>query len=337
MVQNRLSPYIEDNGHFPTTMYGFRPHLSTQDVLLQLKEEIIDRLTSTHKRCILALDIKGAFDNISHQAILQGLTSIDCGQRTYDYITAFLTGRTATIGIGHLRSNTFKTISKGTPQGSVISPLLFNIAMKDLPPLLQNIPHLRHAIYADDLTLWTPTGSMETLKDLLEEMKRKHIPVPLILNGNFETHLGHGVMVATSKLKYILGARGDSVFCKESTKVVFGTANLQRRSVTGQACRRLKGSAAKRALTQNKLAAVGSQPVSTVRSTRVYGRVNPCLRSGRPVSTVGSTCVVPVSTVELTCVYGRVDPTTDNMVQSGRPDPTEHGTCMSITPHDPNG
>ncbi|KAM7297981.1 hypothetical protein ISCGN_023132 [Ixodes scapularis] len=160
MVQNRLSPYIEDNGHFPTTMYGFRPHLSTQDVLLQLKEEIIDRLTSTHKRCIVALDIKGAFDNISHQAILQGLTSIDCGQRTYDYITAFLTGRTATIGIGHLRSNTFKTISKGTPQGSVISPLLFNIAMKDLPPLLQNIPHLRHAIYADDLTLWTPTGSM---------------------------------------------------------------------------------------------------------------------------------------------------------------------------------
>ncbi|KAM7293815.1 hypothetical protein ISCGN_023398 [Ixodes scapularis] len=159
MVQNRLSPYIEVNGHFPTAMYGFRPHLSTQDVLLQLKEEIIDRLTSTHKRCILALDIKGAFD-ISHQAILQGLTSIDCGQRTYDYIKAFLTGRTATIGIGHLRSNTFKTISKGTPQGSVISPLLFNIAMKDLPPLLQNIPHLRHAIYADDLTLWTPTGSM---------------------------------------------------------------------------------------------------------------------------------------------------------------------------------
>ncbi|XP_040063061.2 uncharacterized protein LOC120837621 [Ixodes scapularis] len=73
-----------------------------------------------------------------------------------------------------------------------------------------------------------------------------------------ETHLGHGIMVATSKLKYILGARGDSMFCKEATKVVFGAANLQRRSVTGQACRRLKGSVAKRALTPNKLAAVGN-------------------------------------------------------------------------------
>lgn len=120
MVQNRLSPFIEDNGHFPTNMYGFRPHLSTQDILLQLKEEIIDRLSNSHKRCILALDIKGAFDNVNHQAILHGLASIDCGQRLYNYVAAFLTGRTATIGIGHLRSRTFKTIPKGTPEGSVI-------------------------------------------------------------------------------------------------------------------------------------------------------------------------------------------------------------------------
>lgn len=157
MVQNRLSPFIEDHDHFPNTMYGFRPHLSTQDVLIQIKEDILDRLPKNHKRCILALDIKGAFDNISHHAILQGLSSIDCGQRVYNYVAAFLTKRTATIGIEHLRSAPFKTIARGTPQGSVISPLLFNLAMKDLPPLLQDIPHLCHAIYADDLTFWTPT------------------------------------------------------------------------------------------------------------------------------------------------------------------------------------
>ncbi|KAG0437987.1 hypothetical protein HPB47_017198 [Ixodes persulcatus] len=77
LLQNRLSPYIEDSGRCSITLYGFRPQLSTEDVLLQLKEEIIDRLTSTHKYCILALDIKGYLDNISHQDILQGLTSID--------------------------------------------------------------------------------------------------------------------------------------------------------------------------------------------------------------------------------------------------------------------
>ncbi|KAG0437986.1 hypothetical protein HPB47_017197 [Ixodes persulcatus] len=73
---------------------------------------------------------------------------------------AFLNGCTEIIGIRYLRSNTFKTIPKGTPQNSVISPLLFNIAIKYPPPLLENIPHLRQALNANDLTLWTPTGSM---------------------------------------------------------------------------------------------------------------------------------------------------------------------------------
>lgn len=149
-------------------MYGFRPHLSPQDVLLQLKEDIIDKLTNHHKFSILALDIKGAFDNITHQAILQGLASTNCGHRLYNYIVSFLTNRTATVGIGHLRSDNFQTIPKGTPQGSVISPLLFNIGMKDLPPVLKNIPNLRHAIYADDLTLWTSTGSIGDQQDALQ-------------------------------------------------------------------------------------------------------------------------------------------------------------------------
>lgn len=58
---------------------------------------------------------------------------------------------------------------KGTPQGSVVSPLLFNLAMKDLPPLLAAIPNLRHALYADDLTLWVPTGCTGAQQDALQE------------------------------------------------------------------------------------------------------------------------------------------------------------------------
>ncbi|KAG0443571.1 hypothetical protein HPB47_014769 [Ixodes persulcatus] len=102
MVHNWLSPYIEDKGYFPYTMYGFLPHLSTQDILPQLKEEVLDSLNNHSKRSILTLDFKGAFDNISHQAILQGVASTNCGERTYKYFASFLTNRTATVGIGHL-------------------------------------------------------------------------------------------------------------------------------------------------------------------------------------------------------------------------------------------
>ncbi|KAM7298222.1 uncharacterized protein ISCGN_018834 [Ixodes scapularis] len=82
--------------------------------------------------------------------------------------------------------------------------------------------------------------------------------LPLFSEMNDETHLGYGVMIPTRKLNYMIRARGDSIFCKEATKAVFGAANLQRRSVTWQPCRWLKGAAPKRALTPERLVAVGN-------------------------------------------------------------------------------
>lgn len=91
---------------------------------------------------------RGAFDNITHQSIITRLAVSNYAQRLYDCIASFLTNRTATVGIWHLSSDAFQTIPKGNPQGSVISPLLFNIGMKDIPPLLTTILKLPHALYA---------------------------------------------------------------------------------------------------------------------------------------------------------------------------------------------
>lgn len=91
-----------------------------------------------------------------HIVILEGLSSINCGQRLYNYVTAFLTGRPAS---GHCAAplSPFQPIPKGDPQGSVISPLL-NTAMMDLPSLLEAIHNHLHAVYVDDLSLQTPYG-----------------------------------------------------------------------------------------------------------------------------------------------------------------------------------
>lgn len=169
LVTRRLTAHLNDTEQLPHTMFGFRAHLSAQDIHLQLKADIIDRLSKTHPSTILALDIKGAFDNVSHTAILNQLQTTGCGQSTYNYVRAFLTDRTATISIGPHRSDRFNTPAKGTPQGSVISPLLFNIAMAGLPPLLSNIPDISHALYADDITIWTNKGSPGYQQDNLQQ------------------------------------------------------------------------------------------------------------------------------------------------------------------------
>lgn len=58
--------------------------------------------------------------------------------------------------------------NKGTPQDSVRSPFLVNIAMIKLPPRLATVPGLHHSLYADDITLWMAGGSDGDIQDALQ-------------------------------------------------------------------------------------------------------------------------------------------------------------------------
>ncbi|KAM7307947.1 hypothetical protein ISCGN_011583 [Ixodes scapularis] len=92
------------------------------DVLLQIKEDILDRISCMTTRAVLALDIKGAFDNVSHTLVFENLASTGCGPRMYDYVRDFLSNWMATIGIESIRTSTIPIPSKGNRQGSVLSP-----------------------------------------------------------------------------------------------------------------------------------------------------------------------------------------------------------------------
>uniref|UniRef100_A0A023FIQ1 Putative rte all n=1 Tax=Amblyomma cajennense TaxID=34607 RepID=A0A023FIQ1_AMBCJ len=168
VVHHRLQTHLEDNELMQHTMFGFRKYLSTQDLLLQIKEEVLTTVPKYGENILLALNLKAAFDNVSHRAVLEGLSKLGCGQRIFNYVKAFLNNRTATIGIGGIRTDTFNSPEKGTPQGSVLSPMLFNIAMIGLARALEEIEGIRHAIYADDITIWVTRGSLGEKQELLQ-------------------------------------------------------------------------------------------------------------------------------------------------------------------------
>ncbi|XP_077547715.1 uncharacterized protein LOC144159942 [Haemaphysalis longicornis] len=95
--------HLEETGQMPATMFGFRKHLGTQDVMVQLHELVIKQATRSSPRAILALDLKGAFDNVTHASILRNLNGTGCGTRTFHYVRNFLEDRAAvlTIGLDH--------------------------------------------------------------------------------------------------------------------------------------------------------------------------------------------------------------------------------------------
>ncbi|KAM7309845.1 hypothetical protein ISCGN_006830 [Ixodes scapularis] len=109
-------------GSSTDTMPNRLLYFFVQDVLLQIKEDILDRISCTTTRAVLALDIKGAFDNVSHTLVFENLASTGCGPRMYDYVRDFLSNWMATIGIESIRTSTIPIPSKGNRQGSVLSP-----------------------------------------------------------------------------------------------------------------------------------------------------------------------------------------------------------------------
>nr|XP_050038128.1 uncharacterized protein LOC126535279 [Dermacentor andersoni] len=153
MVLAHLQTYTDAHHLIPHTMIGFRPHLSTHGVLSQLHHDLLDPPTFTDTKALLSLYLHKAFDNVSHLAILTELATINPGSRTYHYIRSFLTARTAKIIVGDLSSPTYALESRGTPQGAVLPPFLFNRALRSLPDNLDRIPGLKHTLYADDVTL----------------------------------------------------------------------------------------------------------------------------------------------------------------------------------------
>ncbi|XP_077550715.1 uncharacterized protein LOC144163939 [Haemaphysalis longicornis] len=109
----------------------------------------------------LALDLKGAFDNVSHASLLENLKKTGCGRKTFGDTKDFLIKRTATIRIGEERSEPVYLGDRATLQWSVLSPLLFNLALF--------FPPEDHAPYADGITVWiSRAGSGAWAQEVLQ-------------------------------------------------------------------------------------------------------------------------------------------------------------------------
>ncbi|XP_037520769.1 uncharacterized protein LOC119397415 [Rhipicephalus sanguineus] len=168
VIHNKITVFIEENELFPHNMVGFRPVLSTQDAMRLIKTQILDSNTRD-TRAILGLDLEKAFDNIHHSFILDSISNLDLGAAFHAFVRSFLEGRSALLKVGEIGTDKMALSNRGTQQGSVISPLLFNIAMVGLSEGLGKIQGIGHTVYADDITIWCAGGSDGHIESALQE------------------------------------------------------------------------------------------------------------------------------------------------------------------------
>lgn len=138
--------------------YGFRPMRSTADAI----EQCFVNLSRKHSaKWVLEGDIKGCFDNISHDWLL---ANIPLDKRVLG----------KWLKAGYMESGKLNPTEAGTPQGGIISPVLANMALDGLETVLESHfgkkntkasykTKVNYVRYADDFII---TGiSQELLED----------------------------------------------------------------------------------------------------------------------------------------------------------------------------
>ena len=99
-----------------------------------------------------------AFDSVWHAGIVYKLIQLNTPTYLLRIIANFLVCRTLRVSINGTLSRQV-SLGAGTPQGSVLSPLLYNIFVNDMPLHYQDT---RAGQFADDLSKWTSAKRKET-------------------------------------------------------------------------------------------------------------------------------------------------------------------------------
>ena len=113
-----------------------------------------EALAATRQRCwkydwVIDLDIKGFFDNIDHELMLQAVREHTDSKWQLMYIERWLKAPE------ELANGKVEARERGTPQGAVISPLLANIYLHHAFDewMKEEFPSIPFARYADDIVI----------------------------------------------------------------------------------------------------------------------------------------------------------------------------------------
>jgi RNA-directed DNA polymerase len=114
-----LEPIFEAD--FSPVSYGFRPRRRAHDAIAE-----IHHFASRGYSWVLDADIEAAFDSVSHVAVMDAVRARVKDKRVLALVKAFLKAGIMTE-LGESQDT-----HTGTPQGGILSPLIFNVVMSRL-------------------------------------------------------------------------------------------------------------------------------------------------------------------------------------------------------------
>lgn len=167
-MKDHLQDYVEEKEILPDAQFGFRKYLSAIQQASNLVREAMDfRKPRTQVMAVL-LDVEKAYDRVWRDGLLYKMERRKIPDWLIKLTSSWLQERNFQVKWGRSLS-TSRVATEGLPQGSPISPCLFNIFVSDLPGMVKDN---RTSIlqFADDTAIVVKGQSVHAVQDKMEKV-----------------------------------------------------------------------------------------------------------------------------------------------------------------------
>lgn len=214
LIKLRLECEVNDRKGLHERQFGFRKGKSTLKALEWIKK----RVENTPKRwlIIITIDVRNAFNSLSWEKTIKALKDMKISKYLVNLIQSYLSERKLII-----TNKNRIGMSAGVPQGSVLGPLLWNIAYDGVLNL-ELETGANTLAYADDLALCVEADNIAELTQITNISLRKieewfknnelkiayHKSEAILLKGNkchqeFRIKLGNEEIALSKSIKYL--------------------------------------------------------------------------------------------------------------------------------------
>ena len=149
----------------PPEFLGFRAGLGTDDYHATLETEIRMAFENREHMVSIFFDLEKAYDITWRHGILQTLIDFSIKENLLHFVAEFMKDRRFHVRMGGTRSNNYHQ-ANGLPKGSVMSVVLFIVALLPLQHILPGL--VKFLMYADDLSIHIRSKNINIIEEVLQ-------------------------------------------------------------------------------------------------------------------------------------------------------------------------
>lgn len=149
IISEKIVSFLEKNNTLSGCQHGFRRSRSTETATTHFTQYIYDKIDQGEYVISVFFDLSRAFDTLHPGFVSEKIAVYGLRGKINDLIVSYLTDRKFSVKVDDRHSDVYTT-ETGTPQGSVLGPLIFLLYVNDLP---EHIGEGRSFMYADDTTI----------------------------------------------------------------------------------------------------------------------------------------------------------------------------------------